>query len=345
MNTFNLPSDLNRKFPLTEQLKQFINQSRETVQNILVSKDSRFLVIVGPCSIHDTKGALEFAKLLKRLQESCPSLFLVMRTYFEKARTSYGWKGLFYDPYINGSNQIPCGLSLGRELLIKLAELEVPAACELLDPLMHCYIEDLITWSCIGARTSSSQVHRQIASGLKMPVGLKNTTDGNIETAVYGVLSANQGHAFLNMNKDGKVCIQNTSGNPFAHVVLRGGENGPNYHREAISEASEMLRQMRLSDSLIVDCSHDNSRKNHRLQTEVFNSVLSQVLDGNQAIKGAMLESYLFAGNQHIENDLKYGISITDACLSWEDTESLLLKAQQILQENEAASSLKCATV
>lgn len=349
MNTIESPIELIQKFQTNETHKQFINRSRCEIQNILDGKDSRLLVIVGPCSIHDISGALEFAARLKQLQETCStSLFFVMRTYFEKARTSYGWKGLLYDPYLNGSNQISHGLHIVREFLVKLAEMKVPAACEFLDPSLHAYIGDLISWSCIGARTTASQVHRQLASGLAMPVGFKNTPEGNIETAIHGILSSSKPHTFLTLNQEGKIAVQKTRGNTHSHLILRGGEDGPNYHPEAISRALEMLKNMQLPERLIVDCSHDNSEKKYELQPAAFHSVLNQIIEGNHAIRGAMLESYLYAGNQPLRGDLQYGISITDSCLSWETTEDLLQNAHDHLcKENhqEAIASLKCASV
>lgn len=349
MNTIESPIELIQKFPANETHKQFINHSRREIQKILDGKDPRRLVIVGPCSIHDIKGAIEFAARLKKLQESCSSsLFFVMRTYFEKARTSYGWKGLLYDPYLNGSNQINHGLHIVREFLVQLAEMEVPAACEFLDPSLNAYIGDLISWSCIGARTTASQVHRQLASGLAMPVGFKNTPEGNIETAIHGILSSFKPHTFLTINLEGKIAVQKTMGNPYSHLILRGGEDGPNYHPDQIAHSLRMLKNMQLPERLLVDCSHDNSGKKHELQPTAFHSVLHQICEGNHAIRGAMLESYLFAGNQPLKSDLKYGVSITDSCLSWETTEELLQKAHHHLcKENhqEAIASLKCASV
>lgn len=343
MTPFPSPKELLEWYPSSKKQKNFIEQSRITIQNILDSKDHRFLLIVGPCSIHDVKGALEFAKFLKNCQKNYgENLFIVMRAYLEKARTLLGWKGLIHDPYLDGSNQIIDGLTLARKFLLELAELEMPAACEFLDPFLSIYIEDLISWGCIGARTTSSQIHRQIASAFSMPIGFKNTTEGNVEIAINSILSASQPHTFAGLNEAGRLTVKQTEGNPYSHLILRGGESETNFDPQSVRKSLKLLRLAELPERLLVDCSHDNSEKKQELQPKAFHSVVQQHIEGNQNILGAMLESYLFSGNQHLNHkDLKYGISVTDSCLSAEDTESLMISASQKI--NECSLTLKCA--
>jgi len=348
MSALPTPKELIQRYTPTAKQKKFIDDSRQAIQEILDYKNPRFLLIVGPCSIHDINGALEFAHKLRKVnKETSSTLFLVMRTYFEKSRTSLGWKGIFHDPLLDGSNQIAQGLSLARQFLLHMADLEIPAACEFLDPALSCYIGDLISWGCIGARTATSQVHRQIASGLPMPVGFKNTTDGNMESGVNGVFSASRPHTYVGMNQDARLTVQHTQGNPYAHLMLRGGESGPNYDPESIAKALNLLKRLELPERLLVDCSHDNSEKRHEMQPIAFNSVIHQFLEGNQNIRGAMLESYLFPGNQTLTNNLKYGVSVTDPCLGWEMTESLLHWAHRKFtkEATQLSQTLKCASL
>lgn len=322
------PKDLHTKMPASLKQVDFVEQSRVAVHNILTYQDPRFLLIVGPCSIHDIKGAKEYAKRLKDLSNEVEDTFLiVMRSYVEKPRTSLGWKGLVHDPHLDGSHKIEHGYQLARELLLYLAELELPAACEFLDPPSCIYNGDLISWGCIGARTSSSQVHRQMASDLNMPVSFKNTTDGNIESAVNGCLAATYPHSFLGLNQDGFLSIRHSKGNPDAHVVLRGAEGRPNYDLDSIRQTMQLLRHAHLPERVIIDCSHDNCEKKHHLQQSVFDKVCKMALHEATHIRGMMLESYLNEGNQPLVGplpDLQFGVSVTDPCLSWDQTENLI---------------------
>lgn len=343
------PQEVLKKHPATPKIYSFVESSRQTIRDILDFKDPRFLLIVGPCSIHSFREAKEFGLRLKDLiEETKQTFFIVMRTYFEKARTSLGWKGFYYDPYLDGSNQVTQGLTLARQLLLFLAEQSIPTACEFLDPSLSLYTGDLISWGCVGARTAASQIHRQMASGLPMPIAFKNTTEGTIETAVNGILSAMQPHTYVGINYEGLMAIQHTKGNPYAHLALRGGETGPNYDPESIGKGLELLKKARVNEAVLVDCSHDNSDKRQSLQPNVFHSLIGQYLEGNQNIRGAMLESYLLEGNQTLSKTLKPGISITDECLSWEKTENLIRWADLKLK-NESSSllqqTLKCATL
>lgn len=286
------------------------------------------MLLVGPCSIHDIDSALEYAEKLKHLSKSISNaFFVVMRAYIEKPRTATGWKGLAFDPHLDGSNDISTGLHLSRQLLLSLAEMEMPAATEFLEPTSGLYFGDLISWGCVGARTAESQLHRQMASGLPMPIAFKNNTSGNVEAAVNGIIAASHPHKFMAINKEGILGVVNTEGNPWGHLVLRGGIDRPNYDAESIAQAIASLRQSELSPTLFVDCAHDNSCKMHEKQPLVFQSVIRQISDGNRRIRGLYLESHLNAGNQPFSSgcaDLKYGTSITDPCLDWETTQTLL---------------------
>lgn len=340
------PKELIKRFASSYKQNDFIENSRKTIQGILDGTDSRFLLIVGPCSIHDLKGAHEYATNLKKIKEICSdTLYIVMRTYFEKARTSFGWKGLIHDPLLDGSCQIAQGLSMARQLLLHLADLEIPAACEFLDPVLSPYFSDLISWGCVGARTASSQIHRQMASGSPMPIGFKNTTEGNVTHAINGILLAARPHTYVGVNLEGSLSIHQTQGNPTAHLVLRGGESGPNYEADAIGECLSLLKQAKLPKRLIVDCAHDNSQKKFELQPNVFHSIFRQYLEGNKTIRGAMLESYLLDGHQEINSNLKYGLSLTDSCLGFEKTETLIHWAHQKLKEDSPTPALKCASL
>lgn len=320
------PEELLAEFPVTEKQIQFIHRARQEAQDALFHHRSRLLLIVGPCSIHDTESAREYAQKLARLAKEVADTFVVvMRVYFEKPRTALGWKGMMYDPFLDGSNAMAKGLRLTRQLLIELAEMEVPAAAEFLDPLSAYYFSDLITWGCIGARTSESQTHRQMASSLPMPVAFKNNTMGNVEVAVHGVLAAAIPHTFLGIDRYGKVCQQTSTGNPTCHIVLRGGENNPNYDPDSISSALDTLQKNSLPSKLLIDCSHDNSRRKHEQQVSVFQSVIHQIKEGEKGIRGLILESHLKEGQQPLESDeLRFGVSVTDACLDWETTAKLI---------------------
>ncbi|NCP39311.1 MAG: 3-deoxy-7-phosphoheptulonate synthase [Rhodoferax sp.] len=328
------PSALHDAVPATARAMQTISQARATVANIMHGQDKRLLVVVGPCSIHDIAAANDYAHKLKSLaDELAEQIFVVMRVYFEKPRTTVGWKGLINDPRMDDTFRIEEGLHIARKLLVDLNDLGLPCGTEALDPITPQYLGDLISWSAIGARTTESQTHREMASGLSSPVGFKNGTDGNLDVAVNAMLSAAQPHTFLGVNGDGQVALTHTRGNTFGHLILRGGAV-PNYDSVAVSEAEAALRAAKLPVNIVVDCSHANSRKNHALQSLVLKDVVGQIVDGNTSIKGVMLESNLFEGNQKLGDpkDLEYGISITDACLGWDATANGLREAAQRLK-------------
>ena len=317
----------------------FVSKNRKTIRAILNGTDTRLLLIMGPCSIHDSALAKDYALKFKELEEKVSSnFFLVMRTYFEKPRTSSGWKGFLYDPHLDGSHQIHQGIEQSRRLLLDLAEMGIPTATEFLDPLTAFYYDDLISWGSIGARTSSSQPHRQLASALNMPVGFKNGVAGNISAAVNGVKVASNPQTFIGLNETGQTIIARSRGNLDCHIILRGGDLQPNYDPISVGKALSYLEKDDLGQRLLIDCSHQNSGKQHEKQVEVCHSVLQQVANGNSAIKGLMLESHLQAGNQDTRdlNALQYGVSITDACLDWTTTERLVLYAADYLQSHTA---------
>ena len=320
------PYNFKRELPITEAQTSHVEESRHTVKKILQGLDPRFLLIVGPCSIHDPIAAREYALKLQSLSQSVSDTFLlIMRVYFEKPRTSLGWKGMLYDPYLDGSNDIPTGMRWTRQLLLDLAEMKVPVATEFLDPISPAYFGDLITWGCIGARTTTSQTHRQMASDLSIPIAFKNSTDGNIDSAVNGVISATSPHTYIGMDSQGHSSIIHTKGNPYCHIALRGGENGPNFDPQAINQALEKLGKTGLPLHLLIDCSHDNSNRKHEQQAVVFHSIIQQVAEGNKNIRGVLIESNLNAGNQPLNNqNLQYGVSLTDPCLDWTTTENLI---------------------
>ena len=323
------PSQLHDHIPASARATQTVSAARRTMASILAGHDRRLFVVVGPCSIHDPQAAMEYAQRLKALaDELADQLFIVMRVYFEKPRTTVGWKGLINDPHMDDSFCIDEGLHVARRLLVDLTDLGLPCGTEALDPITPQYLGDLIAWSAIGARTTESQTHRELASGLSSPVGFKNGTDGNLDVALNAMLSAAQPHAFLGINGDGQVAVTQTRGNAFGHLILRGGIV-PNYDSVAVSEAESALQTSKLPVNIVVDCSHANSRKNHALQTLVLKDVVHQIVDGNSSIKGVMLESNLFEGNQKLGNakDLRYGVSITDACLGWDTTAACLREA------------------
>jgi len=308
------------------------------------------LVVVGPCSIHDIKGALEYAARLNVLrQEVEPHIQLVMRVYFEKPRTTIGWKGLINDPFLDGTYDIGTGLKRARKLLLDLTAMGLPTATEFLDPIIPQYIDDLVSWVAIGARTTESQTHREMASGLSMPIGFKNGTDGSLQIALDAMVSARTPHSFLGIDQDGVTSIIRTTGNPVGHVILRGGRSRPNYDTTSLAEAEQRLVQAGLPPVLMVDCSHANSGKQHARQEEVWHSVIEQRVAGNWGLIGAMVESYLNEGNQPFPNEpsqLCYGVSITDACLGWEATERMLRWAAEKLaavRRARASASLPSA--
>ncbi|MCG3197357.1 MAG: Phospho-2-dehydro-3-deoxyheptonate aldolase, Tyr-sensitive [bacterium] len=322
------PKDLCSQLPMTERANATVVRAREAIREILLGEDPRLLVVVGPCSIHDEAAAMEYARRLVELaREVEDRMLVVMRVYFEKPRTTIGWKGLIYDPHLDGTFDIAGGLRKAREILLAVGEMGLPAATEMLDPISPQYTADLVSWASLGARTTESQTHRQMASGLSMPVGYKNGTDGNLEIALQAMEAARSPHAFLGINAEGSTCIVHTTGNPWGHLILRGGRSGPNYDSASIADASRRLSEAGLNPRVMVDCSHANSMKNPKRQAEVWRNVTGQWLEDSMRILGLMVESNLFEGSQKLEGDpaqLRYGVSITDACLGWEETEALL---------------------
>jgi 3-deoxy-7-phosphoheptulonate synthase len=322
------PAFIKSEFPITETAASLVTQTRDRIRDILTGKDQRVLVVVGPCSIHDIKAAEEYGERLTRLRDELENeLEIVMRVYFEKPRTTVGWKGLINDPHLDNSYDINTGLRLARQLLLDLAHLDLPAATELLDPITPQYIADLICWTAIGARTTESQIHRQMASGLSMPVGYKNGTDGSLNAAVNAMLAATTPHHFLGINMDGLASIVTTTGNPDGHLVLRGGADHPNYYAEDVQSAAHCLKKKGLNHRLMIDCSHGNSSKDYTRQSIVLDNIAQQIEAGCLDIMGVMIESHLVAGNQSLSNNtqsLVYGQSITDACVDWETTKKML---------------------
>ncbi|MBU5612356.1 3-deoxy-7-phosphoheptulonate synthase [Geomonas azotofigens] len=330
------PSDLRQVFPISLQSSACVSESRAAISKILRGEDKRLMVVVGPCSIHDPKGALEYAEKLAALaKEVSEELLLIMRVYFEKPRTTVGWKGLINDPGMDGTHLISKGLGIARDLLCKVTEMGLPVATEMLDPITPEYLADLLSWGAIGARTTESQTHREMASGLSFPIGFKNGTDGNLQIAIDAMKAALHPHSFLGINRDGLTSILQTTGNPDVHMVLRGGNKKPNYSPEDIAKSEEMLSKAGLNPTLMVDCSHGNSEKKYERQPEVLKSVVDQIVAGNRSISGVMIESYLKEGNQPLPKnlaELTYGVSITDSCISWETTEKALREAHQRLK-------------
>ena len=322
------PRALKTELPISKASTKTVITSRESVQRILLQEDPRLLVVVGPCSIHDVRGALEYGTRLAALRkELAGQMEIVMRVYFEKPRTTIGWKGLINDPHLNGTYDIDTGLKHARCLLLDLTAMGLPAATEFLDPIIPQYIDDLVTWVAIGARTTESQTHREMASGLSMAVGFKNGTDGSLQIALDAMISARAQHSFLGIDQDGVTSIIRTTGNPVGHIVLRGGRNRTNYDEASLREAESKLRQAGLPPVLMVDCSHANSGKQHSRQAEVWKSIIEQRAGGMRPLIGAMFESYLGEGNQPFPKDpaqLRYGVSITDACVDWPTTEKML---------------------
>ena len=325
------PNVLLREFSMTANQEAFITESRNQTKAILSGVDDRLLVAVGPCSIHDCEAAMDYARRLKQLATKVRErVFVLMRIYFEKPRTTLGWKGLINDPYLNDTFDVDAGLRIARKLLLDVADLGLPAATEMLDPITPQYIADLITLASIGARTTESQTHRQMASGLSMPVGYKNGTDGSLDGALNAMRAAGSPHRFLGIDADGQTCVLETKGNPHGFLILRGGRTGPNYDSANLEEAVRTLRLASLPAKIVVDCSHANSEKDHRKQRGVWQDVVGQRVQGNTSIMGLMLESNLKPGSQKLDGgpqSLEYGVSITDACLGWEETEELILDA------------------
>jgi 3-deoxy-7-phosphoheptulonate synthase len=329
------PRQLKHDLPITPASQATVASSRAALRDVLEGRDPRFIALVGPCSIHDVDAAREYAARLAALRlELDDRLLIVMRTYFEKPRTTIGWKGLINDPHLDGSFDMEEGLRLARQLLLDITALGLPAGTEMLDPITPQYIDDLVSWAAIGARTIESQTHRQMASGLSMPVGYKNTTEGNLQPALDAFRSAHEPHSFLGIDEDGRTSIVTTRGNTAGHLILRGGHERPNYDPQRVAEASARLEAAGLPPRLMVDCSHANSGKRHERQQVVWSSAVDQRASGNRALVGAMLESNLVEGRQELADDpsvLRHGVSITDACIGWEETERLLREAGERL--------------
>lgn len=322
------PEQIRQRFALTEAAIETVLSSRKAIADILCGKDPRKFVIVGPCSIHDPKSALEYAARLKILaEEVSETMLLVMRAYFEKPRTTVGWKGLINDPSLDNSFAMNEGLSLARHLLVDITSLGLPVATEALDPITPQYLAELISWTAIGARTTESQTHRELASGLSSPVGFKNNTDGNVEVAINAIRSAREPHHFLGIDSAGLTSVVATLGNPYGHLILRGGKSGHNYDAASVRSAKAALREANITENIVIDCSHDNSNKDYRNQPHVFMNCLEQILDGDANIVGFMLESHLFEGQQKLGPNLAYGVSITDGCISFETTRELMVTA------------------
>lgn len=328
------PESLKEKYPLSHSNLHAIATSRQVIADIIHQRDPRLLVVCGPCSIHDVDAAIEYGERLQKLaEELSDSLYIVMRVYFEKPRTTVGWKGLISDPFMDGSFQMEKGLHIARDLLTNLVNMGLPLATEALDPNNPQYLGDLFSWSAIGARTTESQTHREMASGLSMPVGFKNGTDGSLSTAINALKAAAMPHRFMGINQSGQVCLLHTKGNSNGHVILRGGKT-PNYSAEDIAACEAEMRKAGLEPSLMVDCSHGNSNKDYRHQPLVVDSIIEQIVNGNESITGIMLESHINEGNQTSEQPreaMKYGVSVTDACINWQTTETVLRNLHQAL--------------
>jgi len=331
------PRQLKQELPLVGDSQVNVRQARDTIYSILDRKDPRLFIVVGPCSIHDPAAALDYAKRLKALADEVKdTIYLVMRVYFEKPRTSIGWKGLINDPHLDDSFKIEQGLRIGRKLLLDIVELGLPTSTEALDPISPQYLQDLIAWSAIGARTTESQTHREMSSGLSSAVGFKNGTDGGLTVAINAMQSVSSPHRFLGINGQGQVSVVTTRGNPHAHVVLRGGNQGPNYDTVHVTQCEQALEKGGVSTNIMIDCSHANSNKDPDVQPLVLKDITHQILEGNKSIIGAMLEGHINHGNQSIPKDLsqlKYGVSVTDACMDWETTEQAIRQMAEKLKD------------
>ena len=326
------PYELVNKYPLNDEISRLVYGTRNEISQILHNSDDRLLIVTGPCSIHDTDSALEYAKWLK--EESLKykdTLLLVMRVYFEKPRTTVGWKGLINDPDLDGSYKIAKGIEKARKLLIDIAELDMPVGTEFLDPISPQYVTDLISWGAIGARTAESQIHRELASGLSCPIGIKNGTNGSLKAAIDGIQAANHSHVFLGATKEAEIAMLKTAGNNDTHIILRGGKQ-PNYNKDSIKETLVALKEAEVNESIMVDASHGNSQKKFKQQINVIEDISNQIILGDRNLKGVMIESHINEGNQKISSNLKYGQRITDACINLEDTSncfSILAEAVQ----------------
>ncbi|MFZ9035723.1 MAG: 3-deoxy-7-phosphoheptulonate synthase [Francisellaceae bacterium] len=328
------PGVINEELPITDEISDLVEHTRFAISNVLHDKDDRLVVVVGPCSVHDVEAAKEYAQLLTdEINKHSHELIVVMRVYFEKPRTTVGWKGLINDPYLDNSFKINTGLKLARGLLLDICSIGVPCATEFLDVVTPQYISDVIAWGAIGARTTESQVHRELASGLSCPVGFKNATNGDISIAIDAVKAAKSPHHFLGVTKQGTTAIFETRGNDDAHVILRGGKSGPNYSKTHIDKAASALKANNTSHKLMVDCSHGNSSKDYKKQMQVIDDVCQQLVDGSKDIMGVMIESNLKEGNQSINaSPREYGKSITDACVGWQETADMLTKLAEAVK-------------
>ena len=335
ITTLDPPAEYWRKYPSSPAMEAQVADARAQVARIITGRDERMLFIVGPCSIHDTKAGMEYTTRLKRLADQVSDrILIVMRVYFEKPRTTVGWKGFINDPNLNGTYDVATGLAKAREFLIDVGKIGMPVATEWLDPFTPQYLGDLVAWGAIGARTTESQTHRLVASGLSMPIGFKNGTGGSVQIALDGIIAAKSEHVFLGIDERGAASIVKTNGNPAVHLILRGGKTGPNYDAESVAKAKRLLVECGLEPFLVLDCSHANSGKDHRMQSVVFRDVLQQRVGGNPGVVGLMLESHLNEGSQSLGEDpstLKPGVSITDACVGWEETEELVQEAFGLL--------------
>ena len=321
------PEQLKAELPETDAAAHVVAESRRQIERILRREDKRRMLIVGPCSLHDEEATLDYARRLLKAQKGCSEqVLIVMRAYFEKPRTTLGWKGMLYDPHLDGTYDLDLGIRTSRKLLCKIAETGVPCATEFLDPIVPQYLADLIAWAAIGARTAESQIHRQMASGLSMPVGFKNGTDGNLAVAMDAIKAASNPHSFLGIDRKGQVIVAETRGNKYGHLVMRGGTSGPNYTSEYIAFAEVLLNKLHVPNGIVVDCSHANSHKNYQRQRESLMDIADQIQAGNTCIAGVMIESFLGKGKQSIgaAGGLKYGVSLTDSCIGWDETEELI---------------------
>lgn len=323
------PQDVKDLYPLTDPLASTVASGRKIVQDILNNTDSRKMAIVGPCSLHDYDSSIEYAQRLAELQEKVSQkVLIIMRAYFEKPRTTIGWKGMLYDPHLDGSYDIEEGLKRARNIMLKITELNLPMATEFLDPIVPQFLAELVSWAAIGARTTESQIHRQMASGLSMPIGFKNSTDGNLDVAVDAIKAAASKHSFLGIDRNGKVIIAETRGNRYGHLVMRGGKGTPNYGSEYVAFAEIKLQKAGCFNGIVIDCSHDNSFKNHKKQRNALLDITSQLKSGTPLIAGVMIESFIEEGSQKVTPGakLKFGQSVTDKCIGWEETEELILR-------------------
>ncbi|MFL2690437.1 MAG: 3-deoxy-7-phosphoheptulonate synthase [Gammaproteobacteria bacterium] len=330
------PYELVNKFPINDEIAKLVYGTRNEISQILHGKDDRLFVVVGPCSIHDPESAIEYAtKLAEQNSKLKENLLIIMRVYFEKPRTTVGWKGLINDPDINETYDIAKGVEMARKLLIEIANLKLPAGTEFLDPISPQYVTDIISWGAIGARTAESQIHRELASGLSCPIGIKNGTDGGLKAAIDGIQAANHSHVFLGATKEADIAMLKTAGNHDSHIILRGGKN-PNYDQQSVEATLTALREADVNESIMIDASHGNSQKKFKQQIPVIENISEQIKLGDKNIKGIMIESHLNEGNQKISDNLTYGQSITDACMGWEDTVNCLNKLNDAVIERRS---------